>query len=68
MSESLAKRIGELEAKIDFVLKTGSVTKREHSRVMPGEFISTQMSLLDLFNEIKSNGLTVINPSEQANG
>lgn len=57
--QDIEVRLSRVERKLDFLMKMGSVTKREKSTLMPGEWIETQMSLLDLYNEINREGLDV---------
>lgn len=54
--QDLETRVGVLERKIDFMMSLAQVTKRAESTVMPGEYITTQMSLKDLYREISNAG------------
>lgn len=66
--QDIETRLRMAEDKLNFLLKTGTVTKKEPSTIMPGQFISTQMSLGELYREITTNGLTLLNANEQENG
>lgn len=53
--QDIESRLGVVERKIDFLMSIGTVTKREPSRLMPGEFVESQLSLLDLYREIATS-------------
>jgi hypothetical protein len=57
--QDIDTRLRIVEDKLDLVMKVASVTKREPSTLMPGEFITSNISLLDLYREIKRQGLDV---------
>jgi hypothetical protein len=54
--QDLENRVKMLEGKMNLVLKCASVTKRTPSTLMPGEFVTEQMSLEDLYKELQSAG------------
>jgi hypothetical protein len=54
--QDLETRILVLEDKVNMLLQMISVTKREPSTVMPGEFIETKMNGLDIYRELKHQG------------
>jgi hypothetical protein len=53
-------RLSVVEDKLDLLMKMASITKREPSTLMPGEFVTTRMSLLDLYREIRREGIDVL--------
>lgn len=52
-------RLAVAEDKLDFVMKTFSVTKQYESFLVPGQVIRETKSLLDLYREVKGVGLTL---------
>jgi hypothetical protein len=54
--QDLENRVKMLEGKMNLVLKCASVTKRTPSTLMPGEFVTEQMSLEDLYRELQGAG------------
>jgi hypothetical protein len=62
--QNIDSRLKQIERKVDFIMKLGSVTKRQPSTLMPGEFIVSQHSMLDVFREIEALGATI----EEENG
>jgi hypothetical protein len=58
-------RLAVCEDKIDMLMKMASVTKREPSTLMPGEYVETRMSLFDLYKELKREGIRIDNPSKE---
>ncbi len=52
-------RLAVVEDKIDFIMKLANVQKREPSTLMPGEFITSQMTMLDLYREVKAAGASI---------
>ena len=67
--QDINTRLKVVEAKLDLVLRMATVTKRTPSTIMPGEFITEQMSLLDLYKELAASGGNLIDaPAEEVNG
>lgn len=60
--QDIETRLIVVEDKIDMLMKMASVTKREPSTLMPGEFVTTRLSLLDLYRELKREGVTLEEP------
>lgn len=54
--QDLDTKVQTLERKLDFMMKLATVTKREESVLMPGEYVTKQMTLLDLYREISNAG------------
>jgi hypothetical protein len=54
--QELEGRLALQERKLEFMMKLATVTKREESVLMPGEYVTKQMSLLDLYREISNAG------------
>lgn len=54
--QDIETRLNVVERKIDFLMSIGTVTKREPSRLSPGDYIETQLSLLDLYKEVSNAG------------
>jgi len=57
-------RLAVVEDKIDFVMKTFSVTKRYRSILSPDQEVVETKSLLELYREVKGLGLEVITPEQ----
>jgi hypothetical protein len=58
--QDIETRLRVTEDKLDLLMKMASITKREPSTLMPGEFVTTRMSLLDLYREIRREGIDVL--------
>lgn len=54
--QDIDSRLRTVEDKLALVMKVASVTKRAPSTLMPGEFVTTQMTLEDLYKEISNLG------------
>lgn len=65
--QDIETRLRVVEDKLDFLMKMGSVTKREESRIMPGQMIETRMNFLDLYRMVKTQGLDLQPQVEQEN-
>lgn len=57
-------RLAVVEDKIDFVMKTFSVSKRYRSILAPDQEVVETKSLLELYREVKGAGLTLVSPEE----
>lgn len=58
--QDIESRLRTVEDKIDFVMKTFSVTRAEQSILVPGQVIQTTMTLLDVYREMKTQGAMII--------
>jgi protein involved in sex pheromone biosynthesis len=54
--QDIDSRLRTVEDKLKLVMRVASVTKKAPSTIMPGEFITEQMSLEDLYREIQTSG------------
>lgn len=59
-------RLAVVEDKLDFVMKTFSVSKRYRSPLAPEQEVVETKSLLELYREVKGAGLIVLSPEEAA--
>lgn len=57
-------RLAVVEDKIDLIMKTFSITKRYEHPLNPGQLVTETKSLLDIYREIKQQGLEIINASD----
>jgi len=58
--QDIESRLRAVEDKLDFVMKTFSVTRQERSIIDPRQVLTTSMTLLDVYREVKSAGALVI--------
>lgn len=63
--QDLETQVIVLEDKLDFVMKTFSVSKRYPSLLNPGQDVIETKSLLDLYREVKAAGAMLINPTKK---
>ena len=54
--QDLETRVNILERKLALVMQVASVTKRSPSTLMPGEYVTEQMTLADLYKEVQAAG------------
>lgn len=54
--QDIDSRLRTVEDKMKLIMQVASVTKKVPSTVMPGEYITEQMSLEDLYREIQTRG------------
>lgn len=66
--QDIDTRLRVVEDKLKLVMKVATVTKREPSTIMPGEFLVTQMSLEDLYKELAGKGAIIEELREEING
>lgn len=52
-------RLKVVEAKIDFALRTFAVTRSYEHPLMPGKVINEQKTLLDIYHEANSLGMSI---------
>lgn len=67
--QDIETRLRVIEDKVEFILKTFTVTKQYESLLVPGQVIRESKTLLDVYRELKSQS-AIIMPinDEQANG
>lgn len=63
--QDIETRLIVCEDKLDLIMKAFTVTKRTESIIMPGEFTVESKTLLDIYHEMKSNGVQIINATEK---
>ena len=56
-------RLSIVEDKIDLVMKSFQITKQYESILVPGQVIRETKSLLDVYKELRREGVEVINPA-----
>jgi hypothetical protein len=54
--QDIETRLAVVERKLALVMQCASVTKRVPSTLMPGEYVTTRMSLGDLYKELQAAG------------
>lgn len=56
----LAVQVAVIEDKLDFILKTFSVTKQYEHPLVPGQVIREVKTLLDVYRELKGLGAVIV--------
>lgn len=64
--QDVATRLAQVEDKLEFVMKTFSITKEYRSAIMPDQVVREVRSLLDLYREVTAAGLQVMSREEAA--
>jgi hypothetical protein len=65
--QDIDTRLAVVEDKIDFIMKLARVTKATPSALNPGTFYKEQISLQDLYREVKTSGSEILD-KEPTNG
>lgn len=58
--QAIETKLNALEAKIDFVMKSFTIQKKEPSYLNPGTFNITSMTLAQLYRELSGLGQEVV--------
>lgn len=63
--QDIDTRLQVIEDKVDFVMKTFTVTRQESSILNPSQLFTTKMNLLDVYRELKTQGAMIITPGSK---
>lgn len=65
--QDIATQVASLQDKVEFILKTFTVTKQYESVLVPGQVVRESKTLLDVYHELKGQG-AVVNPFAEPAG
>jgi hypothetical protein len=54
--QEIETRLSVIERKVNMLMNLATVTKREPSTIMPGEFVVTTLTMNDLYRELSQTG------------
>lgn len=62
--QDLDTRVRQMERKLDFIMKTITITHQYRSPLMPEQVMTESRSLLELYRAVNLAGLEIMSPEE----